>query len=85
MTTHMGNRADEPVPVSMHYAANAEWLNENMLLHPFTCLIPLSALSIFRLYLENQIHCFSFANRKKHYLESFQVICTALDNNIYLC
>lgn len=31
MTTHMGNRADEPVPVSMHYAASAEWLNENML------------------------------------------------------
>ena len=31
MTTHMGNRADEPVPVSMHYAASAEWLSENML------------------------------------------------------
>ena len=31
MTTHMGNRADEPVPVSMHYAASAEWLNESML------------------------------------------------------
>ena len=31
MTTHMGNRADEPVPVSMRYAASAEWLSENML------------------------------------------------------
>lgn len=31
MTTHMGNRADEPVSVSMHYAASAEWLSENML------------------------------------------------------
>lgn len=31
MTTHMGNRADEPVPVSMHYAASAEWLSKNML------------------------------------------------------
>ena len=31
MTTHMGNRADEPVPVSIHYAASAEWLNESML------------------------------------------------------
>lgn len=31
MTTHMGNRTDEPVPVSMHYAASAEWLNESML------------------------------------------------------
>lgn len=31
MTTHMGNRADEPMPVSMHYAASAEWLSKNML------------------------------------------------------
>ena len=31
MTTHMGNRADEPVPVYMRYAASAEWLSENML------------------------------------------------------
>ncbi len=31
MTTHMGNRADEPVSVSMRYAASAEWLSENML------------------------------------------------------
>ncbi len=31
MTTHMGNRADEPVPVSMHYAASAAWLSENTL------------------------------------------------------
>ena len=31
MTTHMGNRADEPVPVSMRYAASAEWLSKNML------------------------------------------------------
>lgn len=31
MTTHMGNRADEPVTVSMRYAASAEWLSENML------------------------------------------------------
>lgn len=31
MTTHMGNRADEPVPVSMRYASSAEWLSENML------------------------------------------------------
>ena len=31
MTTHMGNRADAPVSVCMHYAASAEWLSENML------------------------------------------------------
>lgn len=31
MTTHMGNRADEPVPVAMHYAASAAWLSENTL------------------------------------------------------
>ena len=31
MTTHMGNRADEPVPVSMRYAASATWLSDNML------------------------------------------------------
>ena len=31
MTTHMGNRADEPVPVSMRYAASAAWLSENTL------------------------------------------------------
>ncbi len=31
MTTHMGNRADEPVEVSMRYAASASWLDKNML------------------------------------------------------
>ncbi len=31
MTTHMGNRADEPVAVSMRYAASAAWLSENTL------------------------------------------------------
>lgn len=31
MTTHMGNRADEPVEVSMRYAASAAWLDENTL------------------------------------------------------
>ena len=31
MTTHMGNRADEPVPVSMRYAASATWLDQNTL------------------------------------------------------
>ena len=31
MTTHMGNRADEPVPVSMRYAASATWLDQNSL------------------------------------------------------
>ncbi len=31
MTTHMGNRADEPVAVSMCYAASAAWLSENTL------------------------------------------------------
>ena len=31
MTTHMGNRADEPVPVSMRYAASAAWLDQNSL------------------------------------------------------
>ena len=31
MTTHMGNRADEPAEVSMRYAASAAWLDENTL------------------------------------------------------
>ena len=31
MTTHMGNRPDEPVVVSMRYAASAAWLSENTL------------------------------------------------------
>lgn len=31
MTTHMGNRADEPVPVSMRYAASATLLDTNSL------------------------------------------------------
>ena len=31
MTTHMGNRADEPVAVAMRYAASAAWLSENTL------------------------------------------------------
>lgn len=84
MTTHMGNRADDLCLFLCIMQQAQNGLAKTCFISVFTCLIPLLALSIFRLYLENQMLLFSFASRKKRYLESFQVICTALDNNIYL-
>ena len=67
----MGNRADEPVPVSMHYAASAEWLSENMLYIRVHLLdTSVGSIHIQAVFGESDITV-SFASRKKRLFGEF--------------